>query len=152
MTTQYDFTTAEWDQVATAPVLVGLAVAKIEDSGFFGSMREMRTLGATLTDSVPDESPARSLIASAAGQDTESHMNAFKATAPDALADAAVTACKELMLLLGRIATPEEATAYARWVHALGAQVAEAAKEGGVRVSPGEVSLLKRIEEALVLT
>lgn len=46
-------------------------------------------------------------------------------------------------------ATAEDAGAYRTWVLAVGQQVAEAAKDGGVLVSDQEQALLKELGEAL---
>ena len=42
MTSQFDFTNNEWNDIAVLPVLVGFAVAKAEDSGRIGSFRGIR--------------------------------------------------------------------------------------------------------------
>ena len=46
-------------------------------------------------------------------------------------------------------ASAEEAEAYRAWVLAVGQQVAEAAKDGGVLISGQEKALLKELREAL---
>jgi hypothetical protein len=148
MTGQYDFTNQDWQHVAMTPVLVGWAVARAEDSGFYGSIKEARTLVSTIAAGA-EQNPAGSLIAQAAATDTDELTSAFRATAPDALAGAAVNACRELVRILAVTVQPDEATGYARWVLSVANTVAEAAKEDGVRVSAGEADLIDRLQAAL---
>ena len=148
MTTQYDFSTGDWKHVAMTPVLVGWAVARAEDSGFYGSIKEARTLVSTIAASAA-ESPANSLIAQAASTDTDAETSAFRSTAPEALAGAAENACIELVRVLAAVAQPDEVRGFADWVLSIANTVAEAAKEDGVRVSAGEAELIKRLEAIL---
>ena len=54
MATQFDFSNDDWERVAAAPLLVGMAVAKAEDSGFLGSIRETRALLSNIADGADD--------------------------------------------------------------------------------------------------
>ena len=148
MTTQFDFSPDEWNRIAALPLLVGLAVAKAEDSGFFGSIRETRTVMGEVAASVDSSDPAHSLIQSVAGTDTRRQADAFRAMAPEALGDASVAASVDVVALLKRTATADEIASFTRWVLALGQQVADAAVENGVRVSPKEAELLNRLENS----
>ncbi|MGH1491916.1 MAG: hypothetical protein ACRBK7_21435 [Acidimicrobiales bacterium] len=148
MTSQYDFSSQHWDHIAMTPVLVGWAVARAEDSGFYGSIKETRTLVSTIADSA-SANPAGSLIAQAAATDTQDEASAFRSTNPETLAGAAINACRDLMVILAEKAEGEEAQGFADWVLSIAQTVAEAAKEDGVRVSPGESELLDRLKLAL---
>lgn len=150
MTTQFDFTNDDWDRVAAAPVLVGMAVAKAEDSGFFGSIRETRALLATIAEGA-DDNPAKTLINQAAGTDTSVDFEAFKVLSADALATDAEAACTELARLLPEVVEPEIGDGYKRWLVELASAVAEAAKEQGQLISPGEVEVINRVSVALGL-
>lgn len=150
MTSQFDFSNDEWEHVAMTPVLVGMAVAKAEESGFLGSLRETRTLVASLTPDATDN-PAHALIDQAAATDTQAKYDAFKSGTPDVLAEAAVTACRELKTILAGVATPEEASAFAHWVIEVAQSVAEAAKEHGVRISAGEAALIDELRTTLAV-
>jgi len=134
-----------------SPVLVGLAVAKAEDSGYFGSKKETRTLDSKMVAD-GDESAARALIDQAVTTETSPEVEAAMALPAAALADAAVAACVELTEILGSTAEHSEAHGYKTWVLNVANEVAEAAKEDGVRVSPGEAALINRVREALALT
>ena len=151
MTSQFDFSASDWNVVASTPVLVGLAVAKAEDSGYFGSKKETKTLDSNMAAN-GDESAARSLIEQAVTTETSPEVEAAMALPAAALADAAVAACTELTEILGATTEPKEAQGYKSWVLNVANEVAEAAKEDGVRVSPGEAALINRVRDALSLT
>ena len=150
MTTQFDFSNDDWDHIATTPGLVGFAVARAEDSGFLGSHREIRTLAATLATGV-DDGPGRTLIDAATVAEPKDIMRTHSAASPEVLADAAVAACERLVRLLAATAEPAEAEAFRRWTLDVATNVAEAARENGKRVSPGEAVLIDRIRAALAL-
>lgn len=150
MTSQFDFSTGDWNVVASAPVLVGLAVAKAEDSGYFGSKKESRTLDSQMSTN-GDDSAARTLIDQAVTSETTPEVEAAMALPPAALADAAIAACVALTDILGKTAEPDEANGYKAWVLNVANEVAEAAKEDGVLISAGEAAVIERVREALAL-
>ena len=149
-TSQFDFSNDQWELVASAPVLVGLAVARAEDSGFLGSIKETRTLLGAIAAQV-EQSPAGSLIAQAATTDTGEQYEHYREVDRAALATEAVAACHQLVQVLADVAQPEEADGYKRWVLDVGRAVASAAKEHGVRVSAGEEAVITQVEAALGL-
>lgn len=149
-TSQFDFSNDQWELVAATPVLVGMAVARAEDSGFLGSIKENRTLMGTIAAQA-EQSPAGSLVAQAATTDTGERYERSREADPAALADDAVAACQELALVLAAVAQPDEADSYKQWVLDVARAVAGAAKEHGVRVSAGEEALIGRVEAALGL-
>ncbi len=124
MTTQFDFSNDDWDRVAAAPLLVGMAVAKAEDSGFLGSIRETRALLASIAEGAAD-GPARELIAQAAATDTSVEYEAYKALSPEALAVDAEEACRQLGRTLGEVVDREVADGYKQWIVDLAQAVAE---------------------------
>lgn len=148
MATQFDFSNDDWERVAAAPLLVGMAVAKAEDSGFLGSIRETRALLANIAEG-SEGNPAGRLIQQAAATDTSVDFEAFKALSADALATDAEQACVELSRLLPDVVGAEVADGYKRWIIELASTVAETAKEHGERISPGEVAVIDRINRAL---
>ena len=150
MTSQYDFSNDDWNHVATTPVLVGFAVALAEDSGVFGSWRELRTLNNTIAEGFEDDS-ANSLISQAAATDTSDKTEAYKAISAEALAETAVLACERLNDILSSKAEPDESAGYKRWVLRIANAVAEAASEHGDRVSPGEAALIERLHASLAI-
>ncbi len=150
MATQFDFSNDDWERVAAVPLLVGMAVAKAEDSGFVGSIRETRALLANIAEGSADN-PASGLIQQAAATDTSVDFEAFKALSADALATDAEQACIELSRVLPEVVEAETAAGYKRWILEVASAVAETAKENGQRISPGEVAVIERVEKALGL-
>ena len=150
MTSQFDFTNNEWNDIAVLPVLVGFAVAKAGDSGRVGSFREIRTLIHSIAEQAP-ENAARSLIEAASTIDVKDKIDEFEEHAPDLVGDVAVRACSAIAAVLDQRTRTEEATAYKSWVYDIAYQVANTAKEDGIRVSDPERSLLDRTKEALGL-
>ncbi|MEM9131204.1 MAG: hypothetical protein AAF962_15005 [Actinomycetota bacterium] len=150
-TTQFDFANEEWELIASAPVIVGYAVARAEDSGFVGSLRETRTLVASIAAGAEDN-PARSLIDGATTTEVRELMKEYGSSAPEYLADTAVEVCTRLVPVLGDTATTEESVGYRRWVLEVARSVAEAAREHRVRVSEPEADLLARVADALDLS
>jgi len=151
MTSQFDFTNAEWSDIATLPVLVGYAVAMAEDSGRVGSYLEVRTLAHSITSRAP-KSPARNLIEAVSTTDVKHKVEAFEEHSPELLADIAVQTALEMGKVLDRRASKQESQAFKEWVVSVGVEVAEAAKEHGVRVSQREAELLDRLRVALQLS
>lgn len=150
MTNHYDFSNDDWEQLARTPLLVGMAVAKAEDSGFFGSIREVRSLLGTIDDGA-DDNPASDLIDQIAAVDTEADFAAYRTLSPAALATDAVDACRLVARILADGAKPDEAEGFKRWVVEVARHVAVAAKEHGTRISPGEVAVIGAVTEALGL-
>ncbi|MEZ5407667.1 MAG: hypothetical protein R2761_06555 [Acidimicrobiales bacterium] len=149
-TSQFDFSNDQWELVARVPVLVGMAVARAEDSGFLGSFKETRALmGAIAAEA--DQRPAGSLIAQAATTDTAGRFEQYRETDSAVLAADAVDACRQLADVLAAVAEPDEAEGYKRWVLDVARAVAGAAKEHGVRVSAGEEAVIAGVEAALGL-
>lgn len=130
MTTQFDFSNDQWDKLASIPYLVGMAVAKAENSGFLGSVKESRTLLASI-ESQPEGSAASSLIAQAATTDVSDEFERFKGQTPEALATDAVEACTQLTAVMAAVAEPAEVDGYKQWVLDVAWTVAQAAKEHG---------------------
>jgi hypothetical protein len=150
MTSQFDFSNDEWDQVASVPYLVGLAVARAEDSGLVGSFRESRALLTTIAAQSEAEA-ASGLIAQAATTDVTELYEQYKAASAEALATDAVAACRQLVAVLDRVAQGPEAERYKQWVLDVAWTVAETAKEHGQRVSAGEAAILRQVTGALGL-
>lgn len=149
MSNQYDFKTEDWDELVIAPVVVGLAVAKAEDSGFFGSFKETRTLVSSIAARVPD-GPGRALIEAAAAAETKEAAKGLAASGPDVLADAAVSACHRLNDILAANTELAEAADFKAWILDVATAVAEAAKETEVRISTAEAELIERVKAALL--
>jgi hypothetical protein len=151
VTNVYEFTNEEWEMLTVAPVIVGLAVARAENSGLIGSFRESRAAVAALTPDV-DGNPAAHLIEAAAAVDSiESveRLTGGEAATPESLAELAVGVCEAASAALRAKATPEEVDGFNSWLLGVADRVANAAKEGGVRLSPPEEALIERLSTVL---
>jgi len=74
----------------------------------------------------------------------------YEDTDAEMLADVSVKACGIVCRVLDDKAKVFEAKAYRRWVFDVAEAVAQAAREGGKRVSEGEEALLQRLEQVLL--
>ena len=150
MTSQFDFTNNEWSDIATLPILAGYAIARAADSGRVGTFIEIRTLGQHIRAKAPDNA-ARSLIEAVSTTDVRTRVDEFEDHSPELLADVTVKAAEEMSKVLDDKADHDESTAYKQWVFDIAYEVADAAKEDGVRISEAEAVLLGRLREALAL-
>jgi len=150
MTSQFDFTNSQWNDIASLPVLVGYAVARAEDSGRVGSYLEIRALVNNIAERAPDTA-ARGLIEAISTMDVRDKLDEYEPYAADLLADIAVAACDAIAGVIDDKAEPEEAISYKQWVLGVGEHVADAAREQGVRRSDPETSLLARVKTAFDL-
>jgi len=120
--------------------------------GIFGSFKELLAgvklliKGAT---SYPDNELLRSIVADGE-DDAEEAANAGgnENKNEEFDADVLVDHCRRVNLLLQRL-TDQEAMEIRQWILDVAQQMAEAAKEGGVRVSQPEAALISRLREAL---
>lgn len=151
VTNVFEFSNDEWESLTVAPTIVGLAVAKAEDSGLIGSYRESRAVVSTLSPDVGDN-PAVHLIEAAAAVDTTDvveRLTGGDSATPQSLAELAVGVCASVAAALRSRATADEREGYIAWLLGVAERVANAAKEGGIRVSPPEAALIERLERAL---
>ena len=150
MTSQFDFTNAEWSDLASLPVLLGFAVAKAEDSGRVGSFREIRALVHRVGEAAPPNA-AQALIEAASVIDVRDKLEEFEEHEPALLGDIAVATCSTMAGVLADRAEVDEARAFKQWAYDIAYEVATTAKEDGVRVSAKESDLLERAKDALGL-
>jgi len=152
MTSRETFNDEEWKCLVQVPFEVAYGVAKVGDSGLFGSFRELLAgvkllmKGAT---SYPDNELLRSIVADGEA-DAEESANAHGDENGDEEfdADGLVEHCRRVNLLLER-ATEKEAAETRQWILEIAQEMAEAAKEGRVRVSQPGAALISRLREAL---
>lgn len=148
------FTDAEWKNLVELPYDIGMTVIFASPSGPWGIWQESKELlqepfklaslsgssGLVSTLAVELQSRAKDLI--------KQKENEIKHSSPEAFKAKTIENCKAVATALSKT-SPEEASAYKRWVMDLGQKVAEAAKEHGVSVTPEESSALKEISTAL---
>ena len=161
MSTQTNFTPAEWETLRNAPHLATAAVMIAGRSGILGSLQEALTIAQRFAESSASE---KALIKALSAQDALRAGQEFvrgqvslreAAQAPEKLRRLAVETCQAAMTLLTQKGEAGEADAYQRWVMDMAQQVANAAKEGaflgfgGERVSDAEDGVLTDLTAAL---
>jgi hypothetical protein len=91
----------------------------------------------------------------AMGQRRENPMSGFKVEDPAKAGQQVLGELREVQAVVAAKATPEEATAFARWLVEVALDAANAAKEGGFmgfgaeQVSKGEQHMLDELRSAL---
>jgi uncharacterized protein GlcG (DUF336 family) len=154
MSVKDTFTAEEWQTLLRLPFKIGVTLMVLSPSGPIGLTKETMAL-AKAPFALAQASNANALVsalavelqaqAKAIVKDEES---AFKHSDPASYKAKALEACRTAAAALNKAAA-EDAGAYRTWVLAVGQQVAEAAKEGGVLVSDQEKTLLKDMDAAL---
>jgi hypothetical protein len=91
----------------------------------------------------------------AMGQRRENPMSGFKIEDPSKAGEQVLDELREVQEIVAAKATPEEATAFARWLVEVAQDAANAAKEGGFmgfgaeQVSQGEQRMLEQLRSTL---
>jgi hypothetical protein len=155
MTTKSDFTDVEWAQVLRAPFVAGVAVSLADPGGPIElSKEQMATMRGAMNP--PSHEPLLADVALEVQAMSQQHTHPLKGYKPEGDPRAALV--EELRATRGLVeakATPEEATAFARWMVDVAQAAADAAKEGGfmgigaTRVSDREQAMLDRVRDAL---
>jgi hypothetical protein len=148
------FTAEEWQMLLQLPMKIGVTLMVVAPSGPIGLTKETMAL-AKAPFALAQASNANALVSALAVElqaqaktIVKSEESAFKHSDPMTYKGQTIAACKTAAAALSK-ASAEDAGAYRTWVLAVGQQVAEAAKDGGVLVSDQEKALLKEMEEAL---
>lgn len=135
MTTQADYTPAEWQTIVQAPAMAGMVVMLTGKSGPFQLVKEMFAVSKALAE-VAQQETANPLLKSvvesvktAKAEDFKVDQQRFQSI-EEAQAHA-LAAVKAVTALLDSKAPQAEADEFKRWLLGIGQQVAAAAKEGG---------------------
>jgi hypothetical protein len=171
VTTEADYTPAEWRLLMEAPGAAALAVIAADKSGIFGMAREImavsdrlerehetaattnQLIAAVLAYADREEPPGATVPNDDAGAGDEGR----QADPARAKADAIERATK-IAALLSEKSTPEEADGFKRWLLDIAQTAANASKEGGflgiggTRVSAEEAAALDELRTALGMT
>jgi hypothetical protein len=160
MTTQADFTDAEWTRVKRSPFVAGMAIS-LADPG--GPIEALKETAATLKSVLgAAEAGGRGEFVDAIAREVSDEARQRKHPLAGFKPSRGATAGVEILDELGEVsrlvaqkATPEEAEAWRDWLLAAAQEAANAAKEGGFlgfraeRVSAGEQRMLERLREVL---
>ena len=157
MTGKEAFTEEEWVRVRRAPTVAGMAISLADPGGPIELSKEtMATLRGVGAPPTQDELLlAVSQEIMAMGQRRENPMGDFKVQDPSQAGAEVLGELREVQDDVRAKATPEEATAFARWLVEVAQDAANAAKEGGFmgfgaeQVSKGEQHMLDELRSTL---
>jgi len=151
------FTDEEWVRVRRAPNVAGMAISLADPGGPIELSKEtMATLRGVGAPPTQDE---LLLVVSqevmAMGQRRENPMADFKVQDPGQAGAEVLAELRAVQDIVEAKATPEEASAFARWLVEVAQDAANAAKEGGFmgfgaeQVSQGEQHMLDELRSTL---
>jgi len=143
MTGKADFTEEEWTSILQGPPTAGMIVVTAQKGGLF---RETLALAKAYSEARDKHGQSELLdeITSA-----KPSFDRGGSHSPEELRANGLEHLRETVRLLEQKATPEDVDAYRRFVLELAGRVANAHREDGVNVSPGEQTALDEIEAAL---
>jgi hypothetical protein len=143
MTGKMDFTLAEWELVLVGPPSAGLIVVTAQRGGMF---RETFEIGKAYAEArrLSGQSQLLDEIVGARYQRDHTRYRSAKEMKRGGLQN-----LSDAVALLERKATPEELTAYKRFVLTVADRVANAHREEGVNVSAAEQAAIDDIAAAL---
>lgn len=157
MSTQEDYTAAEWELIASGPAVAGMTIV-VADPAFFGAMKESAAIAKAILQA--GQKTEVELIRAIAAASSAGH----KYKTPDLPKDQGTDGALKVLIAECRKAarlvqekSPDESDAYAQYLLAIAKVTAESSKEGGflgigaTRVSEQETAALDRLAEALDL-
>lgn len=157
MTGKDAFTEEEWIRVRRAPTVAGMAISLADPGGPIELSKEtmatLRGVGAPPTQDELLVSVSQEIMAM--GQRRENPMGDFKVQDPGQAGAEVLSELRAAQDVVEAKATPEEATAFARWLVEVAQDAADAAKEGGFmgfgaeQVSKGEQHMLDELRSTL---
>ncbi|WP_435133125.1 hypothetical protein [Formosa sp. A9] len=166
------YSTDEWEKIATIPQLIGSIMAGAGSSGLIGTGKEMLATVESFLDGRKSykDNPVINAIVPDAETDTSSEaiesakaqrarlmhkINSYQIKTPEELADAVLMECTEVISILEAKETPNVVKEYKHWLLEIADHVANAAKEGGflgfggVRFSEKEQIMYDKLQAAL---
>lgn len=162
MTTQTDYTAAEWKTLMQAPAMAGMVVMLTGKSGPFQMVKEMVAVSKAVMEVTQQETTNPLLKAIGEAFKTAKRED-FQIDQPQvkSMEEAqayALTAVKAVATLLDSKAPKAEADEFKHWLVNIGQQVAAAAKEGGFlgiggqQVTDEEKAAMAALSAALSVT
>jgi hypothetical protein len=157
MTAKSDFSDEEWARIVRAPFVAGLVISLADPGGPFEAAKE--TMATVRSATNP---PSREQLLAEVALDiqamTQHKQNPLKGYRPSKDAPPGPQVLEELRAVQDIVsgkATPEESTAFGRWLLASAQAAADAAKEGGFmgfgaeQVSQREQAMLDQVSAAV---
>ena len=157
MTTKSDFPDEEWTRVVRAPFVAGMAISLADPGGPIEMAKETMATIKSATNP-PSREQLLAEVALEIQSMTQDKQNPLKGWKPSGGAPPGTQVLDELRAVQGLVAaraTPEEASAFGRWLLATAQAAADAAKDGGFmgfgakQVSEGEQAMIDQVREAV---
>jgi hypothetical protein len=157
VTTKSDFPEDEWARIVRAPFVAGLAISLADPGGPIELAKEsMATIKSATNPPSREQLLAEvALELQALTQQRHNPLKGYKPTKGEAPGDQVLEELREVRAMVAARATPEEASAFGRWLLATAQAAADAAKDGGFmgfgakQVSDGEQAMLDRLGDAV---
>jgi hypothetical protein len=157
VTTKSDFPEDEWARIVRAPFVAGLAISLADPGGPIELAKEsMATIKSATNPPSREQLLAEvALELQALTQQRHNPLKGYKPTKGEAPGDQVLEELREVRAMVAARATPEEASAFGRWLLATAQAAADAAKDGGFmgfgakQVSDGEQAMLDKVRAAV---
>ena len=157
MTTKSDFPEDEWARIVRAPFVAGLAISLADPGGPIELAKEsMATIKSATNPPSREQLLAEvALELQALTQQRHNPLKGYKPTKGEAPGEQVLEELRGVREIVAARATPEETSAFGRWLLATAQAAADAAKDGGFmgfgakQVSEGEQAMLDRLGEAV---
>jgi len=155
MSTKTDFSADEWDLLRSSPMMAGFLVVMASPSGPVGLVQETSAMTKLVLEAATS---AQTPLLKSLTDDMKSSISIPKVptgATPASVQEAATEILRRTSDLLGKKATPEEATEIKLWLTKIAQVTAEATKEGGflgfggTLVSEEEKAAVARVSSAL---
>ena len=141
MTGKADFQPDEWELVMEGPTFAGTMVATAQSGGTF---REAFALAKAYTEARKQHGQSELLDELASTKPKVERYHSI-----DEMREKGLPKLKQAVDLVAQKATAEDVDAYRHFVLAVAQRVAEAHKEGGEQVSPGEQAAIDEISSTI---
>jgi hypothetical protein len=157
VTTKSDFTEEEWLRIVRAPLVAGMALSLADPGGPIEAAKEsMATLKIATNPPSREQLLAEvALEIQAMAQQRKNPLSGYKPAADGSPGGQVIEELRAVQTAVAAKATPDEATAFGRWLVAAAQAAADAAKEGGFmgfhaeRVSERETAMLDQVRAAV---
>ena len=157
MTTKNAFTDDEWSRILRAPLVAGMAISLADPGGPIEAAKEsMATLKSATNPPSREQLLAEvALEIQAMAQQRQNPLKGYKPTADPSPGEDVLKELSAVQAMVAAKATPEEATAFGRWLITAAQAAADAAKDGGFmgfgasQVSEREQAMMDRVRAAV---
>jgi hypothetical protein len=157
VTTKSDFAAEEWTRIVRAPFVAGLAISLADPGGPIEAAKESMATIKSATNPPSREQLLAEVALEIQGLTQQRHnpLKGYQLTKGEAPGKQVLEELRSVQAIVAARATPEETSAFGRWLLATAQAAADAAKEGGFmgfgaqQVSEGEQAMLDQVRDAV---